>query len=129
MILVDTSIWIDHLHRSEAALSALLNEAQVCTHPMIIGELALGSLRDRTTILGLLSDLPSTPTATHAEVLALVELHALHGVGLSLVDAHLLAALRLSSRDRLWTRDRRLRGVADRLGVCADAPRAEAAAQ
>jgi predicted nucleic acid-binding protein len=120
MILVDTSIWIDHLHRSEAALSALLSEAQVSTHPMIIGELALGSLRDRTTILGLLSDLPNTPTATHAEVLAFVELHALHGVGLSLVDAHLLAALRLSSRDRLWTRDRRLRGAADKLGVSAD---------
>ena len=59
MILVDTSIWIDHLHRSEATLSALLNDAQVCTHPLIIGELALGSLRDRQTILELLSDLPS----------------------------------------------------------------------
>ena len=64
MILVDTSIWIDHLHRSDAALSGLLNEAQVCTHPMIIGELALGSLRDRQTILGLLSDLPSTAVAS-----------------------------------------------------------------
>ena len=122
MILVDTSIWVDHLHRSEAALSVLLNEAQVCTHPMIIGELALGSLRDRKTILGLLSDLPSTPLATHAEVLPFVELHALYGIGLSLVDAHLLAALRLSSRDRLWTRDRRLRLAADELGVAADLP-------
>jgi predicted nucleic acid-binding protein len=122
MILVDTSIWIDHLHRSEAALSALLNEAQVSTHPMIIGELALGSLRDRKTILGLLSDLPSTPVATPAEVLPFVERHALYGVGLSLVDAHLLAALRLSSRDRLWTRDRRLAVAADRLGVAADLP-------
>ena len=122
MILVDTSIWIDHLHRSEAALSALLNEAQVCTHPMIIGELALGSLRDRQTILGLLSDLPSTPLATYAEVLRFVESHALYGIGLSLVDAHLLAALRLSSPDRLWTRDRRLRLAAEQLGVSADLP-------
>lgn len=120
MILVDTSIWIDHLHRSEAALSALLNEAQVCTHPMIIGELALGSLRDRQTILGLLSDLPSTPLATNAEVLRFVESHILYGIGLSLVDAHLLAALRLSSPDRLWTRDRRLRLAAEQLGVSAD---------
>lgn len=119
MILVDTSIWIDHLHRSQAALSALLNEAQVCTHPMIIGELALGSLRDRQTILGLLTDLPSMPPATHAEVVAFVEVHALYGIGLSLVDAHLLAALRLSSGERLWTRDRRLRLAADKLGVSA----------
>ena len=122
MILVDTSIWIDHLHRSEAALSVLLNEAQVCTHPMIIGELALGSLKDRTTILALLADLPGTVLATHAEVVAFVELHALYGLGLSLVDAHLLAALRLSPRDRLWTRDRRLRRAADKLGVSADPP-------
>lgn len=120
MILVDTSIWIDHLHRSQAALSALLDEAQVCTHPMIIGELALGSLHNRTTILGLLAGLPNTPVATHAEVLAFVELHALFGVGLSLVDAHLLAALRLSSHHRLWTHDHRLALAADKLGVSAD---------
>ena len=122
MILVDTSIWIDHLHRSDAALSTLLNESQVCTHPMIIGELALGSLQDRSTVLGLLSDLPSAPVATHAEVLVLVDGHALYGSGLSLVDAHLLAAARLSSADRLWTRDRRLRVAADQLGVAADLP-------
>jgi predicted nucleic acid-binding protein len=120
MILVDTSIWIDHFHHSEAALSALLNEAEVCTHPMIVGELALGSLQDRRMILGLLSALPGTPMATPAEVLAFVEMHALSGVGLSLVDAHLLAALRLSSGDRLWTRDRRLRVAADKLSVSAD---------
>lgn len=120
MILVDTSIWIDHLHRSVATLSELLNEAQVCVHPMIVGELALGSLRDRKTILRLLSDLPSTPVATQAEVLGFVDAHALYGIGLSLVDTHLLAALRLSSSDRLWTRDRRLGLAADQLGVSAD---------
>jgi predicted nucleic acid-binding protein len=122
MILVDTSIWIDHLHRSDATLAALLVESQVCTHSMIIGELALGSLRDRQTILGLMSDLPSMPLATHAEVLSFVEAHALYGIGLSLVDAHILAALRLSPADRLWTRDRRLRLAADKLGVSADLP-------
>jgi predicted nucleic acid-binding protein len=87
---------------------------------MTIGELALGSLRDRKTILALLSDLPETPVATHSEVFLFVELHALHGAGLSLVDAHLLAALRLSSCDRLWTRDRCLRVAADKLGVSAE---------
>ena len=122
MILVDTSIWIDHLHRPEPALVEFLARAQVCTHPMIVGELALGSLRNRVTVLRLLADLPCTPVATPAEVLLFVELHGLHGLGLSLVDAHLLAALRLSSRDRLWTRDRRLRQAAKDLGVAADLP-------
>jgi predicted nucleic acid-binding protein len=119
MILVDTSIWIDHLHRPEAALSVLLNDAQVCTHPMVIGELSLGQLRDRETVLRLLADLPLTPMATHAEVLTFVETHRLYGTGLSLVGVHLLAAVRLSPGDRLWTRDRRLDGAADRLGISA----------
>jgi hypothetical protein len=74
-------------------------EAQVCVHPMIVGELALGSLRDRQTILASLLDLPSTPVATHAEVLRFVDANALYGIASSLVDAHLLAALRLSSSE------------------------------
>jgi hypothetical protein len=117
MILVDTSVWIDHLHATDAELSVLLGETQVCTHPLVIGELALGSLRDRREILGLLSDLPTTPVATHAEVLSFVESQALHGIGLTLVDAHLLAALRLTPVDQLWTRDRRLRLAGERVGV------------
>lgn len=120
MILVDTSIWIDHLHRSDATLSDLLHEAKVCVHPMVIGELALGSLRDREAILGLLADLPVAPVATNAEVLSFVDANSLYGIGLSLVDAHVLAAVRLSPSDRLWTRDRRLRLAAERLGVSAD---------
>lgn len=122
MILVDTSIWIDHLHRSEAVLSELLDDSQVCSHPMIIGQLALGSLGDRQTVLGLLSDVPNAHMATHAEVLPFVESHSLYGTGLSLVDAHLLAAVRLSPTDRLWTRDRRLSAAAGRLGVSVDLP-------
>jgi predicted nucleic acid-binding protein len=120
MILVDTPIWIDHLHRTESGLVALLEEAEVCTHPMIICELALGSLRDRSLILSLLDDLPGMPVATHPEVLQLIESHALHGIGLTLVDAHLLAALRLSETVQLWTRDRRLQSAARRLGVATD---------
>ena len=122
MILVDTSIWIDHLHQTEPTLVALLEEGQACSHPMIIGELALGTLRDRTVVLALLADLPAVSTATHAEVLQLVETHALHGTGLSLVDAHLLAGVRLSAPSRLWTRDQRLRSAAQRLSVAADLP-------
>jgi len=120
MILVDTSIWIDHLQRTEPDLVALLENAEVCVHPMIIGELALGSLRDRSVILSLLDDLPGIPVATHAEVLQLIASHALYGTGLSFIDAHLLAALRLSSTAKLWTRDRRLESAAKRLGVAAN---------
>jgi predicted nucleic acid-binding protein len=117
MILVDTSIWIDHLQRIEPDLVALLENAEVCVHPMIIGELALGSFRDRSVILSLLGDLPGIPVATHSEVLQLIKSHALYGTGLSFIDAHLLAALRLSSTVKLWTRDRRLESAAKRLGV------------
>ena len=119
MILVDTSIWIDHLHRTEPDLVAVLEEAEVCLHPMIIGELALGSLRDRSAILTMLADLPAVPVATHAEVLQLIESNALYGTGLSLVDAYLLAALRLTEATKLWTRDRRLHSAARQLGVAA----------
>jgi predicted nucleic acid-binding protein len=120
MILVDTSIWIDHMQRTEPDLVVLLENAEVCVHPMIIGELALGSLRDRSVILSLLGDLPGIPVATHAEVLQLIESHALYGTGLSFIDAHLLAALRLSTTAKLWTRDRRLESAAKRLGVAAN---------
>ncbi len=120
MILVDTSIWIDHLHGTESRLVALLEDAEVCVHPMIIGELALGSLRDRSVVLALLGDLPGISVAAHAEVLQLIESHALYGTGLSLVDAHLLAAVRLSPAAKLWTRDHRLQSAAERLGVAAN---------
>jgi predicted nucleic acid-binding protein len=122
VILVDSSVWIDHLHRTDFTLVDLLENAEVCVHSMIIGELALGSLRDRSAVLSLLDDLPGTAIATHAEVRQLIESHALYGSGLSLVDAHLLAAVRLSATVKLWTRDRRLRSAAKRLGVAADRP-------
>jgi predicted nucleic acid-binding protein len=120
MILVDTPIWIDHLHRAEPRLVSLLQDAAVCAHPMVVGELALGLLRNRPDVLTLLGHLPEVPLATHREVLDFVEVHRLHGLGLSLVDAHLLAALRLSETALLWTRDRRLRRAAERLDVLAD---------
>ena len=117
MILVDTSVWIDHLHRADSRLVALLADAEVCVHPMVVGELALGSLHDRRTVLSLLDELPALSVATHAEVRHLVETHALFGHGLSLVDAHLLAALKITSGSGLWTKDRRLRAAATDLSV------------
>jgi predicted nucleic acid-binding protein len=117
MVLVDTSIWIDHLHKTESTLVELLDLSLVCIHPMIIGELALGSIKRRTEVLALLANLPSAVIASHEEVLRLVEARRMYGEGLSLVDAHLLAATRLTSGAALWTRDKRLRDVAVEEGI------------
>jgi predicted nucleic acid-binding protein len=117
LILVDTSVWIDHLHRTDARLVALLSNSEVCTHPMVVGELALGSLRHHQTVLSLLDQLPALSVASHGEVRHLIEARALFGKGLSLVDAHLLAGLRITSGTRLWTTDGRLRAAATDLEV------------
>lgn len=111
-ILVDTSVWIDHLHRADLRLAALLESGLVVVHPMVIGELALGNIRDRATVLALLSNLPMSPSAADGEVLALIEARSLHGKGLSLVDTHLLASALIGSDVRVWTRDRRLADAA-----------------
>lgn len=116
MTLVDTSVWVDHLRRGDVLLRAALEVGEVATHPFVIGELACGSLRRREDILSLLAALPRTQVATHDEAMALIDVHALGGAGIGWVDVHLLAAS-LLSRARLWTRDRRLQAVADRLGV------------
>ncbi len=117
MILVDTSVWIDHLRKGDQALAGALEAGRVLAHPFVIGEIALGNLRQRETILGALSDLPLTVSARDDEVLALIDKHALYGLGIGYVDAHLLASVRLTPDTGLWTRDRRLADVAVRLGV------------
>ncbi|WP_027156927.1 type II toxin-antitoxin system VapC family toxin [Methylobacter luteus] len=116
MMLVDTSVWIDHLRRSDAELAAMLLEGQVLVHPWVVGELACGNLQDRKLVLGLLQSLPSAPVASAGEVLFFIEKHALMGRGIGYVDVHLLAAARLAGT-RLWTRDRQLVVVADELGM------------
>ena len=115
MILVDTSIWVDHLRASNRQLAALLEAGQVLAHPFVTGELALGRLRQRDLVLNALSDLPQAKVATDEEVRHFVDQHALFGVGIGHVDAHLLAAIRLTATAALWTRDKRLQVVADRL--------------
>ncbi len=117
MILVDTSIWIDHLHHSQPRLVALLSENQVLVHPMVVGELALGSLADRANVLTLLAHLPQASRATDAEVLAFINAQHLASRGLSLVDVHLLASARLTPGTHLWTGDKRLHSIATALGV------------
>lgn len=117
MILVDTSIWVDHLRAGDEALAGLLEAGAVLAHPYVIGELALGHLSQRGVVLGALSDLPQAEVATDAEVLHFIDRHALFGLGIGYVDAHLLAAAQLSAGASLWTRDKRLHAVAGRLGL------------
>jgi len=115
MILVDTSVWIDHLHQAERALAAALDDGEVVTHPFVIGELAVGRLRDRAGVLGALGEMPWLPSVGHGDALELIERRDLHGRGLGFIDIHLLASVLISPGARLWTRDRRLRAVAEEL--------------
>ncbi|PVX29729.1 type II toxin-antitoxin system VapC family toxin [Sphingomonas pokkalii] len=117
MILVDSSVWIDHLRSRDAALAELLLRGQVLAHPFVIGELALGSLRQREEIIGALLDLPKAIVAEDAEVLALIARETLYGRGIGYIDAHLLASVRLTPDALLWSRDRRLHDAAGRLGI------------
>jgi predicted nucleic acid-binding protein len=115
MILVDTSVWVDHLRRSDQRLAAALNAGHVLMHPFVVGEIACGNLRNRAEVLKLLQGLPPARVATHDEALAFVESHALMGQGLGYVDVHLLASAKLGDGTAFWTRDRRLAVVAVRL--------------
>lgn len=121
MILVDTSIWVDHLRTGRPALADLLERGMVLGHPWVTGELALGGLPPRGEVLRLLASLPQATVATGDEVLAFIDDHRLHGLGIGFVDAQLLAATRLTPGARLWTGDRRLRDAATGLG-CAVRP-------
>lgn len=122
MILADTSIWIDHLRTGDATLARLLNGSAVLGHPCVIGELALGNMRSRDEVIGLLRDLPQATVAEHDEVLGLIADESLHGHGIGYVDAQLLAAARLTPDTTLWTRDKRLTAVAAHLGVSFQPP-------
>lgn len=117
MILADTSVWISHLRSGVPALTELLEETLVVVHPMVIGELAMGSLSARPQILTLLGNLPSPTIAQHSEVLTFVEERKLHGRGLGWVDVHLLSSTLLTPEAKLWTEDRRLATAAHELGI------------
>lgn len=119
MILVDTSVWVDHLRNRDPTLTRLLNDEQVAAHPFVIGEIALGHLRQRDVVLTVLQDLPQVEVATDPEVLEFIHRHSLFGTGIGYVDSHLLASVRLTPWGSLLTRDRRLQAIAERLGISA----------
>lgn len=119
MILVDTSIWIDHLRGGDPSLVALLQSNRVVTHDYVIGEIALGTLFKRNVILDSLDNLPKLPLATDPEVRHLIEREKLFGRGIGYVDAHLIAAVKLAPGTELWTRDKRFKSVLEALGLSA----------
>jgi hypothetical protein len=121
LILVDTSVWIDHLRAGDARLTVLLERNRVIMHPMVAGELACGNLRDRDTLLRLWDSLPRLPTASHDEALYFLTSNRLWGLGIGYEDLHLLAAVSLGDAVALWTRDKRLSAVAGQLGLAAQA--------
>jgi predicted nucleic acid-binding protein len=116
MTLVDTSVWINHLHDGNQRLSEMLVGGDVVCHPLIVGELACGHLQRRREILALLQALPSVERVADGEILFFIEQHRLFGRGLGLVDIHLLASCKIATAT-LWTMDRQLQKVAQDLGI------------
>jgi predicted nucleic acid-binding protein len=119
VVLIDTSVWVAHLRQKDRRLAALLDETHAAVHPFVIGELALGRLKNRREILSLLHALPEALVATQPELLHFIERRSLAGTGIGFVDAHLLASSELMS-SRLWTFDKPLRRAARKLRLAYD---------
>jgi predicted nucleic acid-binding protein len=117
LILADTSVWIDHFRSGNKELHKALNEGQIVTHPFVIAELALGSLKERDKTLALLDLLPQVQVARMSEIRLMIESRRLYNLGIGLIDSHLIASAFLSSPTCLWTRDKRLRKAAEALDI------------
>jgi predicted nucleic acid-binding protein len=117
MILVDSSIWIDHLHVRDERIASLAAAEMLLVHPFVIGEVLLGSLRERKTFVEYLTGLPEADLAETSEVFDFLERFRLFGRGIGFVDLHLLVSTRLTPMAKLWTRDKRLLAAAEELGI------------
>lgn len=116
MVLVDTSIWVDHFRKTSGKLSSLLEAEEVAIHPFVLGELACGNLRNRKEIIALLHALPHATKVEDDEILLFMEQRHLMGRGIGLIDAHILASCCIDDC-LLWTRDKRLQVVAKELNI------------
>ena len=114
MILADTSIWIDHFRSADAELRRIIEDDRLLCHPSVIGELALGSLRDRGNVIAFLAAQRAAVVATHDEVMIMIDRHGVFSMGIGYTDAHLLASVLLDQRASLWTRDKRLQAAAEK---------------
>lgn len=119
MILVDTSVWIEHFRHGNDELEGLLKAERVLIHPYVIGELVLGNFRNQVAVISAIMKLPQAPVIFHGELLHFVNREALSGSGIGYVDAHLLAAARIRQGAALWTRDKSLHAAAEKLGLAA----------
>jgi predicted nucleic acid-binding protein len=117
VILADTMVWIDYFRNRNAQMQKQLEDAQIVMHPFIVAELSLGSLQERARTLATLEMLPRVEVANLGEVRRMIETHALYSKGIGLTDAHLVASTLITPFVQLWTRDRRLRSVAEALGI------------
>ena len=116
MVLVDTSVWINHLRTSDRHLENLLLNGEVFCHPHIIGEIACGNIKNRQEIISLLQELPQAPLVEFEEFLYFIDQNKLHGKGIGFVDIHLLASAKLGQIP-LWTGDKRLQSASARLNL------------
>jgi predicted nucleic acid-binding protein len=117
VILVDTSIWVDHFRYGDADLRKIIEDDRLLCHPFVVGELALGSLRERDAVITFLSSQREIVIATHAEVMTVIERHSIFSMGIGYTDAHLLTSTLLDRKSSLWTRDRRLAAAAQKVGA------------
>lgn len=117
MVLIDTSIWIDHFRAADERLTALLSRNEVLTHPFVVGEIALGSIARRNDVLHLMRNLPAAVVATSDEVMAFIERQRLYRAGVGYVDVALLAATALTPNALLWSKDKNLGAAAARCGL------------
>jgi predicted nucleic acid-binding protein len=122
MILVDSSVWIDHLRVPEPVLNERVISSKIYCHPFIIGEIALGALARRAFVVSFLKRLPQSILARDSDVLTLIEQGGIYSLGIGYVDAHLLASVRLTPGTTLWTRDKRLLAAAEKIGVMCEKP-------
>jgi predicted nucleic acid-binding protein len=120
MILADTSVWVDHFRKRDAALYQQLQQNAISIHPFVITELVLGNLPDRRKTIASLDLLPMVKVARMNEVRGMIEAHSLFRRGIGLVDAHLIASTFITPHTVLWSRDKRLRGAAETLGLKAE---------
>jgi predicted nucleic acid-binding protein len=117
MVLADTSIWADHIRKDDDVMARMLELGAILLHPLVLGEIAMGSLKDRERLLFRMSKLPQAQRARDEDVMGLIERERLFSSGMNYIDAHLLASALITPEARLWTRDKRLREAAERLDV------------
>jgi predicted nucleic acid-binding protein len=117
MILADTSVWVDHFRKRDAALYQQLQRNAISIHPFVVAELVLGNLPDRQKTIASLDRLPMVKVAQMSEVRRMIEAHSLFQRDIGLVDAHLIASTFITPYTVLWSRDKSLRDVAETLGL------------